>query len=59
MSNESRGQRQLQAVQGEGLRLLRGRGAQSAHALVRVKRNERTESQESEEEKGEEQKLGG
>lgn len=49
MSNESRGQRELQAVQGEGLRLLRGRGTQSAHALGRVKRNG---SQESQVEKG-------
>lgn len=42
MSNESRGKWELQAVQGDGLRLLRGRGAQSAHALGRVKRNDKT-----------------
>lgn len=42
MSNESRGQRELQTVQRDGLRLLRGRGAQSAHALGRVKRNGKT-----------------
>lgn len=60
VSNEARGQRELQAVQGDGLRLLRGRGAQCAHALRRWgvgggkgEREERRESRVLEEKGGE------